>query len=173
MINLPSVCHCFVPVPSATPNFVCLLPRRFAQEIVMDRQCSDATVDIRPPPEPHRGRGELCDCGEVLELRRIRHGYLCCSACAGEKVKVMEAALSPRRARLVELSQAYLRTLQPQSESIALDIADAAPELRGKEGAVIGAYWIGTRLYVWHEGEELPSDAVKPVRYSELEGSVG
>ena len=88
-------------------------------------------------------------------------------------MKVMEVALSPRRARLVELSQAFLRTWQPQSELIVLDIADAAPELKSKEGAAIGAYWIGTRLYVWHEGEELPPDAVKPVRYSELEGSVG
>ena len=92
-------------------------------------------------------------------------------------MKAMETSLSPRRARLIELSQGYLRTLQPPCETVAddidIDIADAKPDVWRKEGAAIGAYWIGTRLYVWHEGEELPPDAVKPVRYSELEGSAG
>ncbi len=92
-------------------------------------------------------------------------------------MKAMETSLSPRRARLIELSQAYLRTLQPPCEAVAddidIDIADFKRNVRRKEAAAIGAYWIGTKLYVWHEGEELPPDAVKPVRYSELEGSVG
>jgi hypothetical protein len=143
----------------------------------MDRQCNDATIRALSTRGPHQVDGQLCDCGEVLELHRTRQGYLSCSACAGEKVKAMEASLSPRRARLIELSQAYLRTLQPPCETVAddidIDITDAKPHVRRKEAAAIGAYWIGTRLYVWHEGEELPPDAVKPVRYSELEGSVG
>lgn len=92
-------------------------------------------------------------------------------------MKAMETSLSPRRARLIELSQAYLRTLQPPCETLAddidIDFADARPHVRRTEATAIGAYWIGTKLYVWHEGEELPPDAVKPVRYSELEGSVG
>jgi hypothetical protein len=92
-------------------------------------------------------------------------------------VKAMEASLSPRRARLIELSQAYLRTLQPPCDTAAddidVDFADARPNVRRKEAVAIGAYWIGTKLYVWHEGEELPPDAVKPVRYSELEDLIG
>ena len=124
--------------------------------------------DAFPFEESDEDGGGRCDCGQELESRRIKLGYIFCWACAEEKAKAMETRPSSRRARLIELSKGYLRTLQPQTIELTADNANDRCKVASGERAVIGAYWIGTELHAWLEGEELPPDAVKPVKYSEL-----